>query len=155
MTNGVPVDPEGPGDIPRPELSCNSPACVAALAEIVRLRNVIVFKCGQIADAKSRTNAMAAIASVLLTIAAGLLAAGASACATFFGCLAGIVLIIAAAIFFALAVTFFIFAGIGFAQVAQLEHERNQAIADFTDAADAVTKACPTSCWGDLTAPSC
>jgi hypothetical protein len=155
MTNGVPVDPEGPGEIPRPELDCNSPTCKAALAEIVRLRNVIVFKCGQISAAKARTAAMAAIAGALLTVALGLLVAGATACATFFGCVAGIVLIIAAAIVAALAVLFFIFAAIGFAQIAQLEHERNQAIADFTDAADAVTKACPTSCWGDLTAPSC
>jgi hypothetical protein len=154
LSNGVPTDTD-PGEIPRPELSCDTPACVAALAEIVRLRNVIVFKCGQIAAAKSRANAMAAVATALLTVASGLFVAGAIACSTFWGCLAGIVLIIAAAIVAALALLFAIFAAIGYAQVTQLEHEKNQAIADFTDAADAVTKVCPTRCWGDLTAPSC
>jgi hypothetical protein len=155
VPNGVPTGPGEPGEVPRPELSCDTPACVAALAEVVRLRNVIVFKCGQIAAAKSRTAAMATIAGALLTIAAGLFVAGAAACSTFFGCLGGIFLIIAAIVVAALALLFAIFAAIGFAQIAQLEHERNQAISDFTDAADAVTKACPTSCWGDLTAPSC
>ena len=138
MTNGVPVDPEGPGEIPRPELSCNSTACVAALAEIVRLRNVIVFKCGQIAAAKSRANAMAAVATALATLAVALLVAGASACATFFGCLGGIVLIIAAAVLGILAVFVRALRSDRVCAGHPARHESNQAISDFTDAADAV-----------------
>lgn len=157
MPNGVPTGGDQPGEVPRPEVTCDTPACKDALAEVVRLRNVIVFKCGQIAAAKSRAYAMATVAGALLTIAAGLFAAGATACATFYGCLAGIVLIWVAIAVALLAALFAVFAGIGFAQVAQLEHERNQAISDFTDAADAVVRSCPRSCWseGDLTAPSC
>lgn len=156
MSNGAPTHPPGdvPVDIPRP-VTCDSPECVAALAEVVRTRAVIIFKCGQVASARARTNAMAAIAGALFTLAIGAFAAAGAASATIFGIPLAAVLFWIAVTLLATAILFAIFAAIGFAQIAVLEGELNRARSDFINATDAVTKACPVMCWGDLTMPSC
>lgn len=104
----IPTGPpgEGPGDIPRPELSCDSQACRAALVEVANNRNRVLLKCSQVAATRSRMLLMAGIAGFFFTLTVGLLAAAASATSTFFGIPAGIVLFVAAMVALALALLF-------------------------------------------------
>ena len=153
----IPTGPpgDGPGDIPRPELSCDSQACRSALAEVANNRNRVLAKCAQVAATKARMYLMSAIAGFFFTLALGLLAAAASATATWFGIPAAIVLVIAAAAAAATGLLFAIFAAIGAAQLAVQQGELGQERLRFLNSTQAVQDNCPTSCWGDLSLPAC
>jgi hypothetical protein len=150
-----------PGD-PR-KLDCQSAACVAAQAAVVDAGNDITKKCGEIAVAKARADAMLAIALATLglagTIAAVLVGAiGAAATIALYISIAItqhavlfwlIVVILAVALFFAaLWVVFSI-------QVAVLQGQLAGLRETFTAATHDVMTSCPNSCWGNLTMPVC
>lgn len=99
--------------------------------------------------------AMMAIAGALLTIAAGLAAAAATATSTIFGIPAAIVLILLAAAVAILAALFALFALFASAQLKIQQDELQRERARFSDDVAKVTMACPQSCWGDTTVPSC
>ena len=150
-----PTDPGGPGDIPRPELSCDSVACRAALIEVANNRNRVLLKCSQVAATRNRMLIMVGIAGFFATLAVGLAAAGAGATATIFGIPAAIVLFAAAIIAAAIAALFAIFAAIGAAQLAVQQGELGQERLRFANSVTAVMDNCPSSCWGDLSVPPC
>jgi hypothetical protein len=153
----IPTGPpgDGPGDVPRPELSCDSQACRSALAEVANNRNRVLAKCAQVAATRGRMTLMAAIAGFWFTAAIALAAAAAGATATWFGIPAAIVLFIAAAIALAIAILFAIFAAIGAAQLAVQQGELGQERLRFMNSTQAVQDNCPASCWGDLSLPAC
>ena len=146
-TGGPPLDPRG--------VSCSSTACISALAAVVTARNMITFKCGQVASARSWMNTLAAIAATLLGLAIAAFAGAGAATATVFGIPVAIVLFWIGVSLLATAILFGIFAGIAALRVLVLEGELNGARTDFAAAVANVQSSCPTSCWGDLTAPSC
>jgi hypothetical protein len=145
---GPPFDPES--------LRCTSFECATALAAVAQARGVIIFKCGQVASARSWMNTLAAIAATLFGLA---IAAFAAAAAALNIVIVGIVL--AKLLFWigitllATAILFAILAGIAAIRVLVLEGELNQARVNFADAVTRVTTSCPSTCWGDLTMPSC
>lgn len=144
---GAPPDPRG--------VSCTSTACINALAELANARNVITFKCGQVASARSWMNTLAAIAATLLGLAIAAFAGAAVATATIFGIPLAVVLFWIGVTLLATAILFGILAGIAALRVLVLENELNQARTDFSTAVSKVTSSCAMSCWGDLTAPFC
>jgi hypothetical protein len=100
-------------------------------------------------------NLMAGIAAALLTLGAGLLAAAAAATGTILGIPAALVLFLAAVSFFATALLFVVFAAIGAAQLAVQQGELNSERIRFADDVSVVLTKCPSSCWGDVSLPSC
>ena len=153
------VNPVGPNDTGPPGdprgVSCTSSACINALAELATARNLVTFKCGQVASARSWMNTLAAIAATLLGLAIAAFAGAAAATATVFGIPLAVILFWIGVTLLATAILFGILAGIAALRVLVLEGELNGARADFTSAVTKVTNSCPTTCWGDLTAPSC
>ena len=148
--------PGGPGDgVPRPVITCDSTECQSALAEVATDRNRVLSKCAQVAATRDRVNFCAAIATAFATLAAGLLAAAAAASATWVGIPAAIVLLVVAIVMASIALTFATFAVIGAIQLAVQQGELGREKTRFTDAASAVMTACPSTCWGDLTLPTC
>jgi hypothetical protein len=151
-----PVPPGGGDTPPDPRgVTCGSAECIAALAGVVAARGIITFKCGQVASARAWMNTLAAIAATLLGLAIAAFAAAGTASATIFGIPVGIVLFWIGVSLLATAILFGILAGIAALRVLVLEGELNQARTDFAAATAKVTTACPGTCWGDLTMPSC
>lgn len=156
MGDPAPVPEGGAPPFDPSSLSCTSFACTSALAAVASARGVVIFKCGQVATARSWMNTLAAIAATLFGLAIAAFAAAASALNI---AIVGIVL--AKLLFWlgisllATAILFAVLAGIAALRVLVLEGELNQARVDFAAAVARVTSSCPATCWGDLTPPSC
>ena len=152
MGDPVPGGGRGPGF---PGLTCDSPACQSALGMVAIDRNRVLSKCAQVEATKGRRDALAAIAAALLVAAVALLIGAGAATATVWGILLAAALLIAAIAAFALFSLFASFALAAAVQYAIQVGELNAERARFTDDAANVTRSCPSTCWGDLTLPSC
>jgi hypothetical protein len=164
MSTGPGKGPGGGFMPPDPTtLSCTSVACATAQAAVVDAGNAITAKCGEIAVAKARADAMLTIVLALLGVAGALAAVlvpiiGAAATIAIFIGVAlsqqpllfwAIVIIIAiAAVFLILYAAFSI-------QVAVLQANLAGLRSSFTTAAHSVMMSCPNTCWGNLAAPVC
>jgi hypothetical protein len=158
MGGDVPVGP--PWMPPIGPLSCDSTPCISARAELVNAGNVVRMKCAQVASIKATRDIFAAIAAVFATLAVALLAAAAAAGSTIivlgpFSFALAAALVAAAIVMAALAALLFVLAGIFEVQMLVVEGELGTAKGNFVTATNHVTASCPTSCWGDLTMPSC
>jgi len=100
-------------------------------------------------------NLMAAIAGAFATLAVAALVGAGAACATFFGCLAGIVLLIVAIVLASIALTFATFAAIAAVQLAVQQAELNTERTRFSNDVSKVLATCPSTCWGDTSLPAC
>ena len=79
MGDPAPVPEGGAPPFDPSSLSCTSFACTSALAAVASARGVVIFKCGQVATARSWMNTLAAIAATLFGLAIAAFAAAASA----------------------------------------------------------------------------
>ena len=150
--------PEGPGGgVPRPVISCDSLQCQVALAAVATDRNRVLSKCAQVMATRSRMNLMAAIAGFFFGLATALAGAAIAAAAAGgpYGVIAAWVLGALALSAFATGILFGIFAVIGAAQLAVQQAELNAERMRFTNDVSAVVAACPSTCWGDVSLPSC
>ena len=117
---------------------------------------MVIFKCGQVATARSWMNTLAAIAATLFGLAIAAFAAAASALGiVIVGIVLSKLLFWIGVSLLATAILFGILAAIAAIRVLVLEGELNQARVNFADAVARVTSSCPATCWGDLTPPAC
>jgi hypothetical protein len=151
----LPGPGDGPGSGPPLPLNCDSTRCQTALAAVVTARNGVLLKCAEVEATKSRRDTFAAIGVALLTLAAALLIGAGAATATVIGIPLAALLFWAAVSVAATAVLFLLIAAIFEIQYLVQQGELNAERTAFANAASGVMAACPSSCWGDLSLPSC